>query len=525
MLARFIGCTMAKRSKPIIGDGESMVSEKFRTTPIKSTMKKIRGLPNSAILYKCAASSYWQFRVFLEGKPRKRSTKEEQFDKAERQAKLIYADLLASVNASETKAEPTSRKTLQMVANSLWAKNETRIKNGELHKDKVSKDRYVFEKHIKPFFGGHDIKKIDADLLEQFKGYLADQDLSVGSQLSYINVVMALLKEAQVKRLITHLPPKPRIRIDDGVRGYFDDEEFAKLRKAIHENRDNTYEFKAADGEVYRKTRITEELSLAVSFMVETYIRPTDLKVIRHDDIKLIDKSGITFLVLEHDKTKGHKKHMVSTELGLAVYQRVVQQRQRNGGFKPTDHVFMPDFNDSPSTRDSALQNLSTQFSAVLRMSGMDKDRHGKPRTLYSLRHTAIVRSLRKGVPIELIASNARTSTDMIRRFYGTHVDSVLETGTVYVEKERAIRDKRFEALNKLIADMKEVSDTPEIYTYNADILAREGDAEFRQQLNQMRQGSRLVKDGEEADQDQQQPKPQEISPRKRRTGHRKPNK
>jgi hypothetical protein len=191
------------------------VSANFRTTPIKSTIKKIRGLPNSAILYKCAASSYWQFRVFLEGKPRKRSTKEGQFDKAERQAKLIYADMLASVNASETKAEPISRKTLQMVANSLWAKNETCIKNGELHKDKVSKDRYVFEKHIKPFFGGYDINKIDADLLEQFKGYLADQELSVGSQLSYINVVIALLKEAQIKRLITRMPPKPRTKLAD----------------------------------------------------------------------------------------------------------------------------------------------------------------------------------------------------------------------------------------------------------------------------------------------------------------------
>jgi integrase len=474
---------MAKRSKPIIGNGESMVSEKFRTTPIKSTMKKIKGLPNSAILYKCAASSYWQFRVFLEGKPRKRSTKEEQFDKAERQAKLIYAEMLASVNASETKAEPTSRKTLQMVANSLWAKNETRIKNGELHKDKVSKDRYVFEKHIKPFFGGHDIKKIDVDLLEQFKGYLADQDLSVGSQLSYINVVMALLKEAQVKRLITHLPPKPRIRVDDGVRGYFDDEEFSKLLRAIHDNRDNIYEFKAADGEVYRKTRIAEELGLVVSFMVETYIRPTDLKVIRHEDVKLIDKSGITFLVLEHEKTKRHKKNMVSTELGLSVYQRVVQHRKRNGGFKTTDYVFMPDYNDSDTARDSALQNISSQFSAVLRMSGMEQDRHGKPRTLYSLRHTAIVRSLRKGVPIELIASNARTSTDMIRRFYGSHVDSVLETGTVYVEKEKATRDVRFQKFDKLLAEVKSASDTPEIYTYTAESMEREGVAEFRKQI------------------------------------------
>jgi hypothetical protein len=483
-----MGCAMAKRSKPIIGDGESMVSAKFRTTPIKSTMKKIRGLPNSAILYKCAASSYWQFRVFLEGKPRKRSTKEEAFDKAERQAKLIYADMLASVNASETKAEPTSRKTLQMVANSLWAKNETRIKNGELHKDKVSKDRYVFEKHIKPFFGGHDIKKIDADLLEQFKGYLADQDLSVGSQLSYINVVMALLKEAQVKRLITHLPPKPRIRVDDGVRGYFDDREFHSLQDAIIRKRGRSYLFKTADGEVYRKTKITKELELLVAFMVETYVRPTDIKVIRHEDVRLVDKGGITFLVLEHEKTKRHKKNMVSTERGLIVYRDIVDYRERNGSMVSRDYLFLPEFEN----RDTALQNLSTQFSAVLKMAGMDWDRHGKPRTLYSLRHTAIVRSLRKGVPIELIASNSRTSADMIRRFYGSHIDNVLENGTVYVEKEKELRDKRFNRYDKLVADLKELTGNP-MYDTTAEAEEKVEVAQFRDQIAKARDGGRVV--------------------------------
>ena len=37
-------------------------------------------------------------------------------------------------------------------------------------------------------------------------------------------------------------------------------------------------------------------------------------------------------------------------------------------------------------------------------MIGMEEDRHGKPRTLYSLRHTAIVGSLRKGIPYLLAA-------------------------------------------------------------------------------------------------------------------------
>ena len=283
---------MGKRLKAETADFQSMVSKRFRTTPIRSTIRHITGLPQSAVLYKCPASAFWQFRVFLEGKPRKRSTKQAEFIKAEREAKLIYADMLESVNSDETKVEPTTLKTLQQVAKSLWTKNETRIKNGELHKDKVSKDKYVFEKHIKPFFGQYDVKKIDADLLEQFKTYLADQDLSVGSQLSYINVVMALLKEAQLKRLITHLPPKPRVRVDDGVRGYFDDKEFGELRSAIRENVGEVYEFKDGDGRTYRKTRITEELPLLVNFMVETYIRPTDVKVLKHEDVRLVEKAG-----------------------------------------------------------------------------------------------------------------------------------------------------------------------------------------------------------------------------------------
>jgi hypothetical protein len=55
-------------------DHETVISDKFRTTPIPESITKITGLPASAILYKCPASSYWQFRVFLEGAQRKLSS-------------------------------------------------------------------------------------------------------------------------------------------------------------------------------------------------------------------------------------------------------------------------------------------------------------------------------------------------------------------------------------------------------------------------------------------------------------------
>ena len=481
---------MPKRIKPQDADHERMVSAKFRTTPIKSTIKHITGLPRSAILYKCAASTFWQFRVHLEGKPRKRSTKQEEIAKAEHEAKKIYAEMLAQVTSGEITVQPTTRNSLQHLAKSLWAKNETRIKNKELNEDKVTKDTYVFERHIKPFFARYDIKDIDLDLLERFKSKLANDGLSAATQLSYINIVMALLREAQIKRLITHLPPKPRVRIDDGVRGFFDDDELAKLRKEIRTNLGNYHEFKDEAGKTYRKTRITRELELLVNFMVETYIRPTDLKVLKHEDVRLVKKSDITFLVLEHEKTKLHKKNMVSTERGLIVYRAIIDHRGADGAIAPSDYLFLPEY----SLRDSALKSLSTQFSAILAMTGMEQDRHGKPRTLYSLRHTAIVGSLRKGIPIELVASNARTSTEMIRRFYGVHIDNILETGTVYVEKEKERRDKRFNRYNDMIAELRRVSNDP-LYDTSAE---REEEAEIAELLAMRKKAAKVDSDRDE---------------------------
>ena len=102
--------------------------DKFRTTPITSTITQVKQLPQSAIIYKCAASSYWQFRVFLEGAQRKRSTKKTDIVEAQREAKLIYAEMLQSIHGSDKgKRNLSSASTLQVVATSLWNKQDAMI--------------------------------------------------------------------------------------------------------------------------------------------------------------------------------------------------------------------------------------------------------------------------------------------------------------------------------------------------------------------------------------------------------------
>ena len=57
-------------------------------------------------------------------------------------------------------------------------------------------------------------------------------------------------------------------------------------------------------------------------------------------------------------------------------------------------------------------------------MSDLTVSKSGESRTLYSLRHTAIMFRLLQGDKVDLLtlARNARTSVEMIDRFYAKHL-------------------------------------------------------------------------------------------------------
>jgi hypothetical protein len=162
---------------------DSGQASKFRTNPIASTITPVRQLPASAILYRSAASSFWQFRVYLDGAQRKRSTKRTDLADAQREAKLIYAQMLQSIHGSDGgKLKLSSTRTLQSVAASLWEKQQVLVAQSELNPQKNRNEQYVFERHIRPFFKDQDLKHITADTLEQFKGYLAKRRLAKSTQ-------------------------------------------------------------------------------------------------------------------------------------------------------------------------------------------------------------------------------------------------------------------------------------------------------------------------------------------------------
>ena len=103
---------------------------------------------------------------------------------------------------------------------------------------------------------------------------------------------------------------------------------------------------------------------------------------------------------------------------------------------KEEDFIFLPQYSED---RGFALEMLRRQFNVVMKFAGMKSTVSGQNRTIYSLRHTAIMLRLIKGDNVDLLtlARNARTSVEMIDRFYARHL-----TAEMNLEKFQSVRGR-----------------------------------------------------------------------------------
>jgi hypothetical protein len=82
-------------------------------------------------------------------------------------------------------------------------------------------------------------------------------------------------------------------------------------------------------------------------------------------------------------------------------------------------------------------------LNAILEEEGLKRDRDGKMRTAYSLRHTYICFRLMEGADIYQIAKNCRTSVEMIEKLYATHIKTMLDASAINVRKGTIARERR----------------------------------------------------------------------------------
>lgn len=391
-------------------------SKKHRSVPIKETMTHITGYPNKLVLFKIAASPYWQVRYYAQ-RIIKKSTKTEVKRDAIDFAKNWHAEVIAKIHKN---LPIGSSPTFEKCANELIAEQEALIARKQLNAKLNINDRSIL-KSINEHFGRMDIRKVTYGDINTYlaklatkkinKGTDAERKISSATIKKHSILISKILKYAHRERLLDRLPTIPTTRVKDTPRGWFDHHEYIKLRKVLAEVATQTVKV--------RNHFITDELRLLSTFMVNTFLRPSDLKNLRHRNIQ-INEQRHKYLQIITETAKTENTPIASMPDAVDIYRDILE---RNEGWKKDDFVFFPKM----LNRQFAMETMRRQFDKVLQIAELKKSPSGEQRTLYSLRHTAIMFRLLKGnVDLLTLARACRTSVEIIDRFYGRHLNSVM---------------------------------------------------------------------------------------------------
>ena len=402
-----------------------------RTVPIPETVTSVPGFPDKLSVFKISASKFWQVRCWIAGRTHRRSTRTQSLRAAQSFARQFYELLLVGhhssvISTSSSTEQATSTKPCQTfgaLAAQMYANEQARNERGEFSIGSVQVLRNRLDAHILPRWAKKSAQDVDYTELLSFAQFLSKTMTSI-TVSQYLIVVRKVLTHAVAIGVLSKLPEFPKIKITTTSRGAFTPTEYwmiartaRKLRNVAHP--DSTSLLRSNYKLRHTDQRMPPDIAWAVVFMVNSFIRPSDLKTLKHKHVEVV-RGQSTYLRLTLPQTKKHDKPIVTLQPAVRVYEQIVKHQQSFKLAKADDYLFLPHLRD----RNYAGTVLSVFFNWVLAATGLKIGPHGQSRSMYSLRHSSITFRLLYGQGIDLLtlARNARTSVEVINDHYASTV-------------------------------------------------------------------------------------------------------
>ncbi len=287
-----------------------------KTVAIKETIQHIKGYPKKLVIYLTPSSKYYWTRVFYHGKYYTRTTKTTDPVRAKKFAVEFYQEVLVNAVQNNTSKQSTSLSFIgkQYLDSIKKAKRPSAYRNDE--------SRY--ENGILPFFGEQDIRTITHADLNKFVGYLAERELSAATQKHYIVVLRKILKFAIANEQLEKLPLFPRISGQlqtEQKRSDFSYEEYEHLVR--------TAERLAIQNTIVRGVPITLEMKYLIQFMVNSFIRPSDLRVLKHKHVTHREDDESKWLTLTHPATKTNANEVQAMPATVGIYKSLCEVHRK----------------------------------------------------------------------------------------------------------------------------------------------------------------------------------------------------
>ena len=402
-------------------------------------------LGGKAYIYRRPDSQFWQAAAYLRGYNYRTSTKEKFLHEAIFYAEEWYFNLRgqASVGVLETPAEKHEKEreiTFNDVAEQ-FIKEYSVITEGQRSPKWIEGHAGRLRVHLLPFFGEMPISQVTGGKIQEYRVFRMTPQTEknpnakdnrpftagkVPAPKTLHNEIVTLrqvLKTALRHGWLEALPDLSTPYKKSGKvshRPWFSPAEYQQLYKATRQNvKEALPHLKWA----------AEQLHDYVLFMGNTGLRPDEAKNLQHRDIEIVEDvvTGEKILVIEVRGKRG-VGYCKSTAGAVRPYERILQRaKPQKEGQESTIY---------PQLADKVFPgNHVKMFQNILDREGLRKDRDGKNRTSYSLRHTYICMRLLEGADIYQIAKNCRTSVEMIEKHYAAHLKNSLDASAINVRK------------------------------------------------------------------------------------------
>lgn len=337
--------------------------------------------------------------------------------------------------------------TVAALARKLVQQESQRFARGEICNASVGVLRNRLDAHVLPHFGEQDVTTITATDLDAFLQRLTNKQLTSTTLSQYMVVIRKLLKLARRDGLIHEIPEMPRVKLNTKSRSMLSVSEYHRLiqtARRLSQEQQVAPKHKDSEGQrgrfwvQPRHLILPPDLAWVIAFMVNSFVRPSDIKFLQHQHVTVVRGEHL-YLRLNLPETKRHDKPIVTLRPAVRVYESIMKRARAKGHDGASDYVFLPEVKD----RQYALALLGFWLKWVMREAGIARvDNLGAARTLYSLRHTAIMYRLLYGQGIDMLtlARNARTSVEMIEKFYASSLSGEMNVGMLQSKRQQSSR-------------------------------------------------------------------------------------
>ncbi len=317
-----------------------------------------------------------------------------------------------------------------------------RVQRGEIGRGTWQVMGNRLRAHILPLLGALPAHALASSDVQRLIDRLGEQGFTSTTIAQYMVLLKKIVMHGVQTNVLREAPMFPKIKVRSQPRGSFSVTEYRSLVAAARTLRGTPHRKLETlnSGERFWIARdlltMPDEMSWLIRWMVNTFVRPSDIKLMKHKHIEVV-RGRHLYLRMNLPETKRHNQAMVSLRPAVRVYECLLAQRRAAGWSAPEDFLFMPQLKN----REHALAVLNFLFQWVLKTTGLEKGPLGQTRTLYCLRHTAITLRLLYGQGIDMLtlARNARTSVNMVERFYASALNGEMNVGLLQSRRGRPV--------------------------------------------------------------------------------------